>query len=158
MRLLSSLTLALGLLAAGAGTASAEPIFSARLRGNVANQSIAGFPSSRVTWDIERGRVSLVRFGEGQAVVVIRTQGLIIPALGRNPSPDLLARLVCHDAAGAPSEAARTRAVPFPEDGDATLIDVVAVPGDCFAPIVLLTGSRDPDGNQPGNWFAVSGF
>jgi len=113
---------------------------------------------SRVTWDIERGRVSLVRFGEGQAVVVIRTQGLIIPALGRNPSPDLLARLVCHDAAGAPSEAARTRAVPFPEDGDATLIDVVAVPGDCYAPIVLLTGSRDPDGNQPGNWFAVSGF
>ncbi len=28
----------------------------------------------------------------------------------------------------------------------------------CFAPIVLLTGLRDPDGNQPANWFAVSGF
>jgi hypothetical protein len=158
MRLLPSLTLALGLLAAGAPAANADPIFSARLRGNVANQSIAGFPSSRATWDIERGRVSLFRFGEGQAVVVVRARGLIIPAIGRNPSPDLLARLVCHDAAGTPAEAARTRAVPFPEDGDATLVDVVELPGSCFAPIVLLTGSRDPDGNQPGNWFAVSAF
>lgn len=158
MRFLPSFMLVLGLLAAGAPAASAEPLFSSPLRGNVANQSIAGFPSSRASWDIERGRVSLFRFGEDQAVVVVRTKGLIIPAIGRNPSPDLLARLVCHDAGGTPSEAARTSAVPFPEDGDATLVDVVPLPGDCFAPIVLLTGSRDPDGNQPGNWFAVSGF
>ena len=158
MRFLSSMTLALGLLAVGAPAANAEPIFSAPLRGNVANQSIVGFPSSRATWDIERGHVSLFRFGEGRAVVVVRTQGLIIPAIGLNPSPDLLARLVCHDDTGSPSEAARTRTVRFPESGDATLIDVVPVPDDCFAPIVLLTGSRDPDGNQPGNWFAVSGF
>jgi hypothetical protein len=158
MRFLPSLSLACGLLAAGAQPAAAEPLFSAPLRGNVANQSIAGFPSSRVSWDLERGRVSLFRFGAGQAVLVVHTRGLIIPAFGFNPSPDLLARLVCHDAAGTPSEAARSRAVPFAEDGDALLIDLLSLPADCFAPIVLLTGSRDPDGNQPGNWFAVSGF
>ena len=158
MRSSKSFILAFGLLAAAAPAAAADPLFSAPLLGNVANQSIAGFPASRATWDLERGRASLFRFGGDQAVVVVRTQGLVIPALGFNPSPDLLARLVCHDAAGTPSEAARTRTVPFPRDGDATLIDVVSVPDDCFAPIVLLTGSRDPDGNQPGNWFAVSGF
>jgi hypothetical protein len=157
MRYLGSLVLGLVLLGAAAPV-RADPLFSAPLRGNVANQSIAGFASSRATWELERGRVSLVRFGQGKAVVVVRTRGLIIPALGFNPSPDLLARLVCHDATGAPAEAARTDTVPFAQDGDATLIDVVSIPAECFAPIVLLTGSRDPDGNQPGNWFAVSAF
>ena len=156
MRLLASLALASGLLFAL--PASAGPVLSATLRGNVADQSIAGFPSSRASWEVERGRVSLVRFGEGQAVLLVQTKGLIIPALGFNPSPDLLARLVCHDAAGVPFEAARSDAVPFAPDGDATLIDVIPLPAACFAPIVLLTGSRDPDGNEPGNWFAVSGF
>lgn len=89
---------------------------------------------------------------------MVATKGLIIPAIGFSPSPDLLARVACHDAAGTPSEGVRTKAVPFPRSGDATLIYVVPIAGDCFAPIVLLTGSRDPDGNQPGNWFAVSGF
>jgi hypothetical protein len=157
VHLLPPLVLASCLLAAGTPAAAAGPLFSAPLRGNVANQSIAGFPSSRVTWDVERGSVSLFRFGEGRAVLVAHTRGLI-PAFGFNPSPDLLARLVCHDAAGSPSEAARTRTVPFAEDGDATLIDVIPLPAECFAPIVLLTGSRDPDGNAPGNWFAVSAF
>ncbi len=158
MRLIASLAFALGILAASPDVAAADPLFSAKLRGNVADQSIAGFASSRVTWDIERGRVSLLPFGAEHAVLVVRTRGLIIPAFGRNPSPDLLARLVCHDDTGTPFEAARTRAVPFPESGDATLLEVVARPRACFAPIVLLTGSRDPDGNQPGNWFAVSSF
>ena len=158
MRSLPSLVLACGLSAAAAPAAAGGPIFSAPLRGNVADQTIAGFASSRATWDIERGRVSLFRFGEGKAAIVVHTKGLVIPALGFNPSPDLLARLVCHDAGGAPSEAARTAAVPFAADGDAKLIDVVSLPAECFAPIVLLTGSRDPDGNEPGNWFAVSGF
>ncbi len=132
--------------------------FTSTLRGNIANQVIAGFPSSVVTWDIQRGRASIFPFGSDLAVVVVRTSGLIIPALGFNPSPDLLARVVCHDAAGRPSEAARTRIVPFPQSGDATLVDVVSLPGDCFAPIVFLTGSVDPQGQSPGKFFAVTGF
>ncbi len=136
----------------------ASELFAASLRGNIANQVIAGFPSSTVTWDVERGRASIFPFGSDLAAVVVRTKGLIIPALGFNPSPDLLARIVCHDATGTPSEAARTRVVPFPPSGNATLVDVVALPADCFAPIVLLTGSRDPEGESPGKFFGVSGF
>lgn len=134
-----------------------EARFSARLRGNVADQVIAGFPSSRATWDIERGRVTLVGFGSrGAALLVARAKGLVIPALGFNPSPDFLARLVCHDESGEPFEGARTKAAPLSEEGDGTLIDVVEIPPVCFAPIVLITGSVDPEGNRPGNWFAVS--
>jgi hypothetical protein len=133
-----------------------EALFSADLRGNVADQTIAGFPASRATWDIRRGRVTLVAFGGRHAVLVARAKGLIIPALGFNPSPDFLARVVCHDEAGRPSEAARTGTAPLSPAGNGTLIDVVELPAVCFAPIVLITGSLDPDGNRPGNWFAVS--
>jgi hypothetical protein len=155
MRFFASFMLASSLLAVSPALAE-EALFSARLLGNVANQSIAGFPSSAVTWTLERGSVSLREAGGGRLTISVRVRRLIIPALGGNPSPDLLARLVCHDAAGTPFEAGRTRAVPFSESGTGRLIDVVPRPSACFAPIVLLTGSRDPAGNQPGNWFAVS--
>jgi hypothetical protein len=157
-RIVLALTGAALLGAAAPRTSEASELFTSSLRGNVASQAIAGFQSSRATWDLERGRASIFPFGNDHAVVVVRTKGLIIPALGFNPSPDLLARIVCHDAAGTPAEAARTRTVPFPPSGNATLLEVVELPGDCFAPIVLLTGSVDPEGESPGKFFAVSGF
>ncbi len=135
-----------------------EALFSANLRGNIADQVIAGFPASRATWDIKRGRVTLLGFGERRAILLAQAKGLIIPALGFNPSPDFLARVVCHDEAGRPAEAARTKAVPLSPAGNGTLIDVVELPAACFGPIVLITGSVDPAGNRPGNWFAVSAF
>jgi len=153
---LVSVTFLLGI--ARPPAAEAAQVFTSTLRGNVANQVIAGFPSSVVTWTIERGRVTIDRQKSGVAVVVINTHHLIIPALGFNPSPDLLARIVCHDSAGIASEAARTRAVPFAESGNARLVDTVSLPEECFAPIVLLTGSIDPQGESPGKFFAVSGF
>ena len=137
---------------------AAAEIFTAGLRGNRANQVIAGFPASTVDWDIERGQVSLLSSGSGRTLLVLRAKGLIIPAIGFNPSPDILARVVCHDAAGTPFEAARTAPAPFEPDGDAVLVAKLAIPDPCFAPIVLVTGSMDPAGNRPGNWFAVSGF
>ncbi|HXV36225.1 MAG TPA: hypothetical protein VEC18_03700 [Myxococcota bacterium] len=70
----------------------------------------------------------------------------------------MLARIVCHDEAGIPAESARTRAVPFPQSGDGRLVDVVSIERECFAPIVLLTGSVDPQGESPGKFFAVTGF
>jgi hypothetical protein len=135
-----------------------EALFSANLRGNIADQVIAGFPASGATWDIRRGRVTLVGFGERRAILVAQAKGLIIPAIGFNPSPDFLARMVCHDEVGRPSEAARTKTAPLSQAGNGTLIDVVELPATCFAPIVLITGSVDPAGNRPGNWFAVSAF
>jgi hypothetical protein len=135
-----------------------EAVFSSNLRGNIADQVIAGFPSSRATWDIRRGRITLVGFGEHRVILVAQAKGLIIPSIGFNPSPDFLARVVCHDEAGRSSEAARTRTAPLSQGGNGTLIDVVELPAACFAPIVLITGSTDPAGNRPGNWFAVSAF
>jgi hypothetical protein len=155
MRFLASIVLAVSLLWVSPALAS-DVVFAARLLGNVANQSIAGFPSSSATWTLERGSVSLRPAREGRLTIVVQVRRLIIPALGRNPSPDLLARLVCHDDAGTPFEAARTRAVEFLGSGNGRLVDTVARPAVCFAPIVLLTGSRDPAGNSPGNWFAAS--
>ncbi len=137
---------------------AAGEIFSASVRGNRANQVIAGFPASTVDWDIDRGQVSLVSFGSGRGLLILRAKGLIIPAFGVNPSPDILARVVCHGATGTPFEAARTAPAPFEPDGDAVLIAKIAIRDPCFAPIVLVTGSTDPAGNRPGNWFAVSGF
>jgi hypothetical protein len=139
-------------------SAAAAELFSASLRGNRANQVIAGFPSSTVDWNLERGQVSLHSFPSSSALLVLRVRGLIIPAIGFNPSPDILARVVCHDATGTPFEAARTAPAPFEPDGDAVLIAKLAISDPCFAPIVLVTGSVDPAGNRPGNWFAVSGF
>ena len=146
------------LCAGTAQSAAATEIFSANLLGNRANQVIAGFPASTVDWDIQRGRVSLVSFGSGSTLLVLRAKGLIIPVIGFNPSPDILARVICHNATGTPFEAARTATAPFESDGDAVLIAKVKIPDLCFAPIVLVTGSMDPAGNRPGNWFAVSGI
>ncbi|HVH07276.1 MAG TPA: hypothetical protein VNE71_14890 [Myxococcota bacterium] len=153
------LAFAAALLLTGLASAPAranDTLFTADLLGNVANQVIAGFPSSTATWSIEKGRVTLAGFGKGRAILVAKARGLIIPALGFNPSPDFLARLVCHDAAGKPFEGARTKTAPLDPEGDGTLVDVVKLPDACFAPIVLITGSVDPAGNRPGNWFAVS--
>jgi hypothetical protein len=138
--------------------AAAGEIFNADLRGNRANQVIAGFRASTVDWDIERGRVSIISFGSGRTLLTVRTKGLIIPAFGFNPSPDILARVVCHNAGGTPFEAARTNPVPFAPNGDAAFVTEIALSEPCFAPLVLLTGSVDPAGNRPGNWFAVSGL
>ena len=151
---LASVTFLIGIarpLAAEAGES-----FASAVRGNIANQEIAGFPSSLATWSVERGRVAIHRLEGAEALVVVHTKGLIIPALGFNPSPDLLARIVCHDSTGTPSEAGRTRTVPLPQSGDARLVDTVSLPDDCFAPIVLLTGSIDPQGESPGKFFGVS--
>jgi hypothetical protein len=155
--LLALLAGALFALPARPAAASSE-LFTSTLRGNIANQQIAGFAASTATWDLKRGFVSILPFGKDRALVVVGVKGLIIPALGFNPSPDVLARIVCHDQVGTPAEAARTRTAPLSRQGDGTLVDVVALPGTCFAPIVLLTGSRDPEGQSPGKFFAVTGF
>jgi hypothetical protein len=141
---------------AGAPAHANETLYTADLLGNVANQVIAGFPSSTATWTIKKGRVTLAGFGKSHAILILKAKGLIIPALGFNPSPDVLARVVCHDAQGKPFEGARTKTAPLDREGDGTLVDVVQLPDQCFAPIILVTGSQDPAGNRPGNWFAVS--
>ncbi len=149
---------ALLLITATAQATAAGGIFYAKLLGNRANQVIAGFPSSTVDWELRRGSVALLPLKSGRTRLVLHVKGLIIPAIGINPAPDILARVICHDDSGTPVEAARTAAIPFGPDGDAVLTTVVEIADPCFAPIVLVTASADPAGNRPGNWFAVSSF
>jgi hypothetical protein len=129
-----------------------------RILGNIANQVIAGERSSTATWTVDRGRVTIFALGDGRIVLALRAKRLIIPALGFNPSPDFLARVVCHDEGGAAFVAAQTDPAPLSREGNGRLVDEVELPEACFAPIVLIGGSTDPAGNVPGNWFAVSGF
>jgi hypothetical protein len=142
-------------------------IFTARILGNSLDpasggpQVIAGFASSTSAWSIQRGQVTLFSFGKGRAVLVATVKRLALDPAGFNPSPTIEARLVCHDDAGAPFLAARSKEAPMTlgapggaAGGNATLIDVISLPAECFAPIVLFGG--DSDGPGPPGFFAVS--
>ena len=159
---------AASLLIVAPATASDErSLFTARILGNSLDpatggpQVIAGFESSLSAWSIRRGQVTLFSFGEGRALLVATVKRLVLDPAGFNPSPSIEARLVCHDDAGAPFLAARTKPAPFTlgvpgvsAGGDAMLIDVIPIPAECFAPIVLFGG--DSDGPGPPGFFAVS--
>ena len=148
--------------------------FSSKILPNQAGQVVAGFPASGVDWAIRSGRVGLFALGGDRFFLTLRVRGLIIPVMegpacipfgtetcfGFNPSADLLARIVCHDESGAPFVADTTRAsTRFTPAGDGLLFDRVVIPEVCFAPIVLIGGSRGPSpGEVPSNWFAISGF
>lgn len=148
-------------------TAADGSIFTARILGNSLDpasggpQVIAGFSSSLSAWSIGAGQVTLFPFGKGHAVLVASVKRLVLDPAGFNPSPTFEARLICHDDAGAPFLAARTKGAPMTvgvpggaPGGNATLIDVIPVPAECFAPIVLFGGDSDLPG--PTGFFAVS--
>ncbi len=147
--------------------------FSSKVLPNRAGQIVAGFPASGVDWAIGSGRVNLFALGGDRFLLTLRVRGLIIPPMegpicipfgtepcfGFNPSPDLLAQVVCHDGSGEPFVAATSRATTnFTPEGDGLLIDRVELPEACFAPVVLIGGSVGPRGEMPSSWFAISGF
>jgi len=147
--------------------------FSSKVLPNRAGQVVAGFPASGVDWAIRSGRVGLFALGGDRFLLTLRVRGLIIPVMegpvctpfgtetcfGFNPSPDLLARVVCHDESGEPFVADTTRATTnFTPEGDGLLFDRVEIPEICFAPIVLIGGSMGPPPTFEPNWFAISGF
>ena len=171
MRRISFAFFALLLLGAPSGNAAAQDgsIFTARILGNSLDpatggpQVIAGFTSSLSAWSIQRGQVALFSFGRGHAVLVATVKRLVLDPAGFNPSPTIEARLVCHDDAGAPFLAARSKEAAMTlgapggaAGGNATLIDVIPLPEACFAPIVLFGGDSDAPG--PPGFFAVSGL
>ena len=157
-------------LVAGTPLASAaeeRSIFTARIVGNSldpatgAPQVIAGFASSLSAWSIRQGQVTLFAFGARRALLVASVKRLVLDPAGFNPSPTIEARLVCHDDAGAAFLAARSESAPMTlgapggaPGGNATLVDVIDLPAECFAPIVLFGG--DSDGPGPTGFFAVS--
>ena len=143
----------------GAQAASAGHLaFESRVLPNIADQVIAGELGSAVDWAIRKGDIKIFQRGGDKFSIRLRVRGLVIPGppfFGTNPSPDFLARVFCHDSTGEVDVAATTRAAPLSPDGNGFLADLIELPDECFAPIVLIGGSPGPPGRS---WFAVSGF
>ena len=161
-RMLLGVTCALLLLGTASESHAGGPRLKAGIVGNSAGQEIAGFKSSGSAWTINRGFVKIFPFGPHLSVIIVKVRRLVLDLAGFNPSPTFQARIVCHDSAGEPCLAASTEQAPLEPGipgeepgGNGTLLDVIALPDPCFAPIVLLGG--DPNGPRPG-FFAVSGL
>jgi hypothetical protein len=149
MSLSIRLGLALSLLAvlafgSAAGTAAGgRKVLDSSMAGlPVPNTVINGLTGGGAPWVIDRGNVQV--FEDGRLHVEV--EGLIIPALGRNPVAQGKAIVTCGEAF-----AAETALVPFAETGDAEIDAVVTLPSPCQAIAVFFTSA----GNR---WFAVTGF
>ena len=155
-RTLLSVGVAMFLLAFGASSASAgHLVFESKVQGNVAGQVIADQVGSGLDWAIRSGKARIFRIKGDKFVLTLSARGLVIPGppfFGTSPSPDFLARVVCHDGAGETSIAAITRAAPLSPSGNGFLIDKIELPEICYAPIILIGGSGNP------GFFALSGF
>lgn len=103
---------------------------------------IAGITGAGAPWVLDEGRAQL--FEDGRIHVVV--EGLIIPALGRNPVAMGKAVVSCNGAF-----ADDTALVPFSPEGDAVVDDVVTLPSQCQGVTVFFT-------SPGGGWFAVTGF
>lgn len=76
--------------------------------------------------------------------VDIRIRGLVIPTApqnGTNPVPQVSASVVCNGTA-VTSSTPTTLAVRFDAAGDARILDRVALPSPCLAPVVLVHPNR----------------
>lgn len=103
---------------------------------------IAGITGAGAPWVIDEGKAQL--FEDGRLHVTV--EGLIIPALGRNPVAMGKAVVSCNGAF-----ADDTALVPFSPEGDAVVDDLVTLPSPCQGVTVFFT-------SPGGGWFAVTGF
>jgi len=104
---------------------------------------IAGITGAGAPWVIDEGRAQL--FEDGR--IHVDVEGLVIP--GRvPPNPVDLGKAVvsCNGVF-----ADDTALVPFSDDGDATVDDVVTLPSPCQGVTIFFT-------SPGGAWFAVTGF
>ena len=107
---------------------------------------IAGITGAGAPWVIDEGRAQL--FADGRIHVVV--EGLVIPRrvppLPPNPVDFGKAVVSCNGVF-----ADDTALVPFSDEGDATVDDVVTLPSPCQGVTVFFT-------SPAGGWFAVTGF
>jgi hypothetical protein len=107
---------------------------------------VAGITGAGAPWVIDNGKAQL--FEDGRIHVVV--EGLVIPGrvppLPPNPVDFGKAVVSCNGAF-----ADDTALVPFSDEGDAVVDDVVTLPSPCQAPAVFFT-------SPGGGWFAVTGF
>ena len=104
---------------------------------------IAGITGAGAPWVIDEGRAQL--FADGR--IHVDVEGLVIP--GRvPPNPVDFGKAVgsCNGVF-----ADDTALVPFSDEGNATVDDVVTLPAQCQGVTVFCT-------SPTGGWFAVTGF
>ena len=135
--------LALTVALASNAMAGGRKVLDATMAGlPVPGTVIAGITGAGAPWVIDEGKAQL--FQDGRIHVVV--EGLIIPALGRNPVAMGKAVVSCNGVF-----ADDTALVPFSPEGDAVIDDVVTLPSLCQGVTVFFT-------SPGGGWFAVTGF
>ncbi|MCI0581716.1 MAG: hypothetical protein L0227_02285 [Chloroflexi bacterium] len=138
-----ALLIALTMATVASTTAGGRKVLDASMAGlPVPGTVLDGLTGGGAPWVIDQGNVQL--FADGRLHVEV--EGLIIPALGRNPVAQGKAIVTC---GGAP--VAETGLVPFSEAGDAEIDAVVDLPDLCQGVAVFFT-------NATNRWFAVTGF
>jgi hypothetical protein len=102
-----------------------------------------GITGGGVPWSIGAGSATLTSDGR----VHVQVQGLVVAASGANPVDFGKAVVTC-----AGVFAGETATVPFSDQGNATINDVITtLPSPCLGPAVFFTSAS-------GRWFAVTGF
>ncbi len=109
----------------------------------VSDPVVFGAKPGGAPWVLDEGSARVDAAGH----LEVEVEGLVIPALGKNPVPRISASLACNGAV-----VATTASVPFSTAGDAEIQATVAVPARCIAPVVML----NPNGNA-GVFIAISG-
>ena len=139
-----SLLLALTIGVASNTAAGGRKVLDATMTGlPVPGTVIAGITGAGAPWVIDAGRAQL--FADGRIHVVV--EGLVIPGrVPPNPVDFGKAVVSCNGVF-----ADDTALVPFSDDGDATVDDVVTLPSPCQGVTVFFT-------SPAGGWFAVTGF
>jgi hypothetical protein len=137
---LAALTIAL----ASNATAGGRKVLDATMTGlPVPGTVIAGITGAGAPWVIDEGRAQL--FADGR--IHVDVEGLVIPGrVPPNPVDFGKAVVSCNGVF-----ADDTALVPFSDDGNATVDDVVTLPAQCQGVTVFFT-------SPGGGWFAVTGF
>jgi hypothetical protein len=111
---------------------------------------IRGIAGGGIPWILGEARGELRRDGR----LEIRVRSLVLATTLVNPAPAFRGVVSCQiiDGAGAPSHVnLSTGDFPATSAGDADIEANLALPGNCFAPIIFVT-------NSAGRWFAVTGY
>jgi hypothetical protein len=137
---LTALTIGLASNAAAGG----RKVLDATMTGlPVPGTVIAGITGAGAPWVIDEGRAQL--FADGR--IHVDVEGLVIPGrVPPNPVDFGKAVVSCNGVF-----ADDTALVPFSDDGNATVDDVVTLPAQCQGVTVFFT-------SPGGGWFAVTGF
>jgi hypothetical protein len=141
--LLAGLLLVLGAASVSTASARGRSTFSSTMTGlPTSGLVVAGVTGAGLPWTIAQGSATLTSDGR----LHVEVQGLVLTSNGTNPVASGKAVVSCGG-----TQVAITDAVPFSDQGNATVNAVVSLPSLCLAPAVFFT-------NGTGKWFAVTGF